>query len=116
MSLGNWQGYPQKTSVLHLNKVLGPFIQSIRLKNHEIEIKIVKNKIIKMSLFLKQNSSFLFKILNDIVVYDMPGESNRFTVIYTFLSIHYNNRIRLILQNNELEPLHSLIPLFHAAD
>jgi NADH:ubiquinone oxidoreductase subunit C len=68
--------------------------------------------IYSQAYFIKLNSLILANLSVDIVVYDNPGKTYRFTIIYSFLSTFYNTRFYYIIQLNELMPIYSLSFLF----
>lgn len=57
-----------------------------------------------------------FTQLIDIVVSDVPGKKNRFSVCYLLLSHFYNTRLSLITKINEITPLPSISYLFESAN
>ena len=63
--------------------------------------------------FLKNNLLSQFKILTSISGVDYPERSNRFEVVYDFLSLKFNNRLRVKLFVHELsftDTIHLLYP------
>lgn len=56
-----------------------------------------------------------FKLLMDIVCYDIPSITYRFSLIYNLLSIKYNIRIRVLTKINELSELFSLMGLYQGS-
>lgn len=65
--------------------------------------------------FFQKHSFYQFKQLVDIAVYDRPGKRYRFTVLYHLLSIHYGNRIKSLIQTDELTDLPSSTSLYSSA-
>lgn len=57
-----------------------------------------------------------FKQLIDIVVSDLPGKKNRFSICYLLLSPVYNARLSLITEVNEVGVLPSSVCLFESAN
>merc|ERR1711876_127740 len=53
--------------------------------------------------FLKENSLCMYKNLADLTALDVPGRIARFEVVYNFLSIDYNARIRVKTYDDELK-------------
>ena len=51
-----------------------------------------------MSQFLKDNPNCLFDQLTDLTAIDYPNKKNRFLIIYHFLSVTHNQRIRLLTE------------------
>jgi len=65
--------------------------------------------------FFKLNCLYQFKILTCISGIDYPENFYRFQIVYEFLSIKYNSRIRFKFLINELTPLNSIEKIFPAA-
>ena len=55
-------------------------------------------------------------MLIDITAVDYPLRSSRFEVVYQLLSIHYNARIRVKTNVDELTPIESVSSLFPSAN
>ena len=66
--------------------------------------------------FLKNHTNTQFKMLIDITAVDYPSRSSRFEVVYQLLSIHYNARIRVKTNVDELTPIESVSSLFPSAN
>ncbi len=66
--------------------------------------------------FLKTDSACLFSSLVDITAVDYPGRAERFDVVYHFLSMYQNHRIRLRVALRETEMLPSIIDVHPAAN
>jgi NADH-quinone oxidoreductase subunit C len=67
--------------------------------------------------YLKNDSRLLFDVLVDITAVDYLGEKPRFVVVYHFLSLAFNRRLRLKVAVEEAEPvLDSLTPWWGAAN
>lgn len=67
-------------------------------------------------VFLRQHSLMHFTQLIDIVVSDVPGKKNRFSIAYLLLSHFYNARLTLITKIDEISPLPSITPIFESAN
>ena len=79
-------------------------------------LKIDKEDLIDVTLFLKANKDTKFRQLIDITVVDYPEDSQRFKLVYLFLSHEFNQRIILSYQVNENEVINSLTSIFPAAN
>ena len=66
--------------------------------------------------FLRQHSFMQFTQLIDIIVTDVPGTMNRFSVCYLLYSPFYNVKLHLITKVDEITPLPSIIRLFESAN
>jgi NADH-quinone oxidoreductase subunit C len=58
--------------------------------------------------FLKSNSNCKFSTLIDITAVDYPSAAKRFEVVYHFLSMYLNHRIRLKIQVSDSEIVPSI--------
>jgi NADH-quinone oxidoreductase subunit C len=67
--------------------------------------------------FLKNDPRLQFNVLVDITAVDYMGRKPRFDVVYHFLSLPFNRRLRLKAAVDEGEPsLDSLTPFWGSAD
>jgi NADH-quinone oxidoreductase subunit C len=60
--------------------------------------------------------TFAFTVLIDICGADYPERPKRFDVVYHFLSITQNTRVRVKLQTDEATAVPTIVPLFPAAN
>ena len=97
----------------YLLKIL-PIINYTIYKN-ELTINIPANKIVSILFFLQNHTNCQFKILSDICVVDYITKKKRFHILYNLLSIRYNNRIRVQIQINELQPINSVTNIYKMA-
>lgn len=99
-----------------LHKIFGCGINSIKVvSGFEVELKISLKKIYPLVFFLHKHSLCLFKVMVDIVCYDTPGKSHRFSLVYNLLSIKFNARVRVIskMQENVCKVI-SLVSLYRS--
>ena len=66
--------------------------------------------------FLKADRNCRFSSLVDITAVDYPGRSKRFDVVYHFLSMYRNQRIRLRVGIREDEMVHSVTSVHPSAN
>jgi len=92
------------------------FWKEFCLTRDSLEIKIVPQDLIAALTFLRQHSLLQFTQLIDIVVSDVPGQKNRFSISYLLLSHFYNSRVVLTTQINEVEPVASTMYMFASAN
>lgn len=102
-----------KTYNQYLLNIL-PIINYSIYKN-ELCINIPFNKIIPILFFLKNHTNSQFKILSDICVVDYINKKERFEVIYNLLSIRFNNRLKIKVCINELQPIDSIVNIYKTA-
>ena len=90
--------------------------------------------LIKIELYFKQNCLYFkhkifytvtkiltfhykynFKLLTFICALDFPKNKNRFKIVYEFLSLKFNNRVRIKILTNETTPVASIQKLHSGA-
>lgn len=99
-----------------INSELTTKINSTNIKHNQVYIKIDKEDLLDVVLFLKTNKDTKFRQLIDITVVDYPESSKRFKVVYLFLSHEFNQRIILSYLINDNEVIPSLTSVFPSAN
>jgi len=99
-----------------INSELTTKINKSEIKHNQIYIEIDKEDLANVTLFLKTNKDTKFRQLIDITVIDYPEESQRFKVVYLFLSHEFNQRLILSYFINENEVINSLTSIFPSAN
>ena len=99
-----------------INSELTTKINSSNIKHNQVYIKIDKEDLLDVVLFLKTNQDTKFRQLIDITVVDYPESSRRFKVVYLFLSHEFNQRIILSYLINDNEVIPSLTSVFPSAN
>ncbi len=70
----------------------------------ELTVVILKERIVEVCKFLKEDSELRFDFLADLCGIDMNTPTKRFGVIYNIYSLHTNHRIRLKIFTEEENP------------
>ena len=99
-----------------INSELTTKIRNSEIKHNQIYIEIEKDDLMDVVLFLKTNKNTKFGQLIDITVVDYPEESQRFKIVYLFLSHEFNQRLILRYSINENEVINSLTSVFPSAN
>ena len=99
-----------------INSELTTKIKKTEIRHSQLYIETDKDDLIDVTLFIKTNKDTKFKQLIDITIVDYPENTQRFEVIYLFLSHEYNQRIILKYLINENEVIPSLTNIFPAAN
>ena len=99
-----------------INSELTTKINKTKIKHGQIYIEINKDDLIDVTLFIKTNKDTQFRQLIDITVVDYPDQTQRFKVVYLFLSHEFNQRMILSYTINENEVISSLTSIFPAAN
>ncbi len=75
----------------------------------ELNVDVAPSQLVAFVEFLKNDPTCRFSTLVDITAVDYPGRAKRFDVIYHFLSMYTNQRIRLRVAIREEEMVPSII-------
>lgn len=93
----------------HLELKRTDCILSWEVANDELTVTIAPSSVVSFVEFLKTDGACQFSSLVDITAVDYPTRAKRFDVIYHFLSMYQNHRIRLRVQIREDEMVPSII-------
>ena len=99
-----------------INSELATKINKSSVKHNQIYVEIDKEDLIDVVLFIKTNKETKFRQLIDITVVDYPEETQRFKIVYLFLSHEFNQRMILSYFIGENEVISSLTPVFPSAN
>jgi NADH-quinone oxidoreductase subunit C len=99
-----------------INSELNTKVKKSEIKHDQLYLNIDSEDLIQVSLFIKNNDNTKFRQLMDITVVDYPEKTQRFKVVYLFLSHEFNQRIILSYLINENELIPSLTPIYPAAN
>jgi len=99
-----------------INSELTTKIKKSEIRHQQLYINIDCEDLVDVSLFIKSNENTKFRQLIDITVVDYPEKTQRFKIVYLFLSHEFNQRIILSYFINENELIPSLTSIFPAAN
>jgi len=99
-----------------INSELTTKIKKTEIKHEQLYITIDNEDLIDVTLHIKNNENTKFRQLIDITVVDYPENTQRFKVVYLFLSHEFNQRIILSYLIGENEVISSLTPIYPAAN
>ena len=99
-----------------INSELTTKIKKTEIRHDQLYISIDSKDLMDVTLFIKSNENTKFKQLIDVTVVDYPENSQRFKVVYLFLSHEFNQRIILSYLINENEVIPSLTSVYPAAN
>jgi len=99
-----------------INSELTTKIKKTEIRHDQLYINIESEDLLNVALFIKNNENTKFRQLIDLTVVDYPENSQRFKVVYLFLSHEFNQRIILSFLINENEVIPSLTSIFPAAN
>jgi len=99
-----------------INSELTTKINESKINHEQLNLVIDSEDLIDVTLFLKTNKDTKFKQLIDITAVDYPENTQRFRMVYLFLSHEFNQRILLSYSINENEVISSLTKIFPSAN
>ena len=99
-----------------INSELTTKIKKSEIKHDQLYVNIDGKDLIDVTLFIKSNENTKFRQLIDITVVDYPENTQRFKIVYLFLSHDFNQRIILSYLIGENEIIPSLTPIYPAAN
>ncbi|MCV2890183.1 NADH-quinone oxidoreductase subunit C [Ruegeria aquimaris] len=82
----------------------------------ELNVDVAPSNLVEFVDFLKSNQSCRFSTLVDITAVDYPERAKRFDVVYHFLSMYQNQRIRLRVSIREDEMVPSIVGVHPSAN
>lgn len=91
-------------------------VTSVEVAFGELTLHVEREKIVEVARFLRDEDDYQFHILVDLCAVDYPDRAKRFDVVYHFLSLTRNARIRLKLQTNEDDPVPSIVEVHPCAN
>jgi len=99
-----------------INSELTTKINKSEIRHDQLYLYIDSEDLIDVTLFIKSNENTKFRQLIDVTVVDYPENTQRFKLVYLFLSHEFNQRIILSYLINENEVIPSLTSIYSAAN
>ncbi len=91
-------------------------VLSWEIANDELTMQITASSFVSFCEFLKSDRNCRFSTLIDITAVDYPEREARFEIVYHFLSMYQNQRIRLKLAVREEDMVPSIISVHPSAN
>jgi len=91
-------------------------VVSTYITHGELTVEVLPQSLVNLTEFLKTDASCRFSTLVDITAVDHPERAARFDVVYHFLSMYQNTRIRLKTAVRADEMVPSIVSVFPAAN
>ncbi len=82
----------------------------------ELNVEVTLSSLVAFVEFLKTDSACKFSTLVDITGVDYPSRAKRFDVVYHFLSMYTNQRVRVRVQIREEDMVPSIIDVHPSAN
>ena len=86
------------------------------LSNDELTISVGLQSVVKCIELLASDSEFQFTTLIDITAVDYPDRAKRFKIVYHFLSMAQNRRLRLTVDVSDGEVVPSIVDKYSCAN
>jgi NADH-quinone oxidoreductase subunit C len=99
-----------------VNSELTTKINKSEIRHEQLYLYINSEDLINVTLFIKSNENTKFRQLIDVTVVDYPENTQRFKLVYLFLSHEFNQRIVLSYFINENEVVPSLTSIYPSAN
>ena len=100
----------------HISEALDEHVTGIDITHGELTVHIHRDRIVTVLCFLRDDTACRFTTLIDICAVDWPSRADRFDVVYHLLSMHHNQRVRIVLDTDEDTPVDSVVELYPAAN
>ncbi|MEM8569420.1 MAG: NADH-quinone oxidoreductase subunit C [Pseudomonadota bacterium] len=84
--------------------------------NNELTLTVTASTLVDFVGFLKTDGACRFTTLIDVTAIDWPERDRRFDLVYHFLSMHLNQRIRVRAEVREDEIVPSIVEAFPVAN
>ena len=96
-------------------RMVPQWISSYSYSKNQVIFTINPKATLKFAQFLKMHSNAQFQQLVDLTAVDYPSSDKRFHVVYQYLSISYNSRLRVKTQVDSVTAVESLTSCFSSA-
>ena len=100
----------------HIARGLGSVVLAQDVAYGELTITVERAAIVAAATFLRDDPECRFVSIVDICGVDYPDRDERFEVVYHFLSPYRNQRVRIKLSADDIEPVPSITGVFPGAD
>jgi len=100
----------------HITEARPDCVVSTEIAYGELNVTVTLAALVAFCDFLKTDQTCRFSTLVDITGIDWPERDKRFDVVYQFLSMYQNHRIRIRVEVREDEMVPSIIAVYPAAN
>jgi|SRR2546423_793714 NADH-quinone oxidoreductase subunit C len=100
----------------HVAQAVSGAVLEQKLDRGELTLTIAGDRLLQTVEFLRDDPECEFRLLLDICGVDWPKREKRFDVVYHFLSLSKNQRVRLKVQTDEQTPVPSLASIHPTAN
>ncbi|MDJ0921145.1 MAG: NADH-quinone oxidoreductase subunit C [Henriciella sp.] len=100
----------------HIAAAMPDAVRKFEVVLGELTLVAERDAILSLAEFLKRDSLCMFEMMIDICGVDYPERGQRFEVVYHFLSMRMNQRIRVKISTDEDTPVPTLTDLHPSAN
>jgi NADH-quinone oxidoreductase subunit C len=100
----------------HISSVLGESILSYEVAYGELTLNAVREDIVKVATFLRDDARCRFVSFVDVCGADYPARDERFDVVYHFMSPYLNQRVRVKVTADDVTPVPSITGVYKGAE
>ncbi|MEO0549579.1 MAG: NADH-quinone oxidoreductase subunit C [Pseudomonadota bacterium] len=100
----------------HIAAAMPDAVRKFEVVLGELTLVAERDAIASLTDFLKRDSLCMFEMMIDICGVDYPERGQRFEVVYHFLSMRMNQRIRVKISTDEDTPVPTLVDLHPSAN
>lgn len=100
----------------HIASALEADVREWSVEHGELTVRIHRDRVVKVLRFLRDDPACRFTTLLDICGADYPARSERFEVVYHFLSMHLNHRVRVSTTTDEASAVESAVDVYPTAN
>jgi len=100
----------------HIEMKRADCVLSWEVAHGELTVKVSPSNLVSFVEFLKTDGASQFSTLVDITAVDYPSRQKRFDVVYHFLSMYQNHRIRVRIAVREEDMVPSILPVHPSAN
>jgi NADH-quinone oxidoreductase subunit C len=100
----------------HIASQMPDAVRKFEIAYEELTLFAERDQIIALVEFLKRDALCMFEMMIDVCGVDYPERSQRFEVVYHFLSMRMNQRIRVKVSTDEETAVPSIVDLHPSAN
>ena len=99
----------------YLVRALDPDLSEARIEHGQLIVDARRGAIHRIAIFLRDDANCQFQQLVDVLGVDYPEREERFEIVYQFLSLKHNQRVRIKVATDEDTPVPSVADLYPSA-
>ncbi len=92
-----------------------PGVSGAAVEHGELVVRTGRSSLLSLMTLLRHDPRFRFEQMMDLCGVDFPERAERFDVVYNLLSVILNQRIRVIVTTDEVQPVPSVHRIWPSA-